>query len=696
MKRLLLSVFIALVSLTLWGQGRLVYIPTDSFEEVQAFFEREDLTIHHYKDDFVVATLKGDLAIKNMVVVDENAFQENDIYSLVYCPNEKRNAYPAQMSQRGELLYDAGSFFIMKQFKGKELLDPAKNDGMIVIGNRPARLPERTFDFPSIEEIDPDIQALLDKISIDSIMLYVQHMEDYGTRRYDAPQAVEAANWIKDKYESWGLEANIEDFTEYSWWYGNINSSNVIAIQLGTEKPDEFIVCGGHFDSVNWNDGIAAPGADDNATGTAGVMEIARIFSQYEFERSIIYCAFGAEEIGLCGSAAYAEKCRQENKNILGYFNIDMSGYLKPGLETLISIIHPSSAAPLADFYVDVLETYFEGTQYERLAGLSGGDSDHTSFNQNGYLGIYPFENENAYCPYIHSSQDYIGKAVNSEEQVLLYTQITAASIGELGLLNGETIVPEPEFSIDGATEIMTGDVVNFFDKSENNPTVWYWYFEGGEPETSQMKNPAVTYLTEGVFDVKLVAENSAGRDSILKEDYITVTKKILAPIANFKPDKQIIQQKESVTFFDLSENEPEKWEWSFEGGDPAVSEEQNPTVYYEDPGEFKVKLVVSNEGGSDEMEMMYEVLICVGIDDYQISTLKIAPNPVAGNSFLKIESEVKILSAALFNLSGKLLHSYKIGSKSTDLLIPSLPKGMYLLRLDTDLGRQTIKIQIY
>lgn len=698
MKHWLLSIFIVLFSVTLFGQGKLVYIPVSSFEEVQAFFERKDLTIHHYKDDFVIATLRGNASIKNMVVVDKNAFQDNDTYTLVYCPNEKKSAYTTQMTQRGEFLYDAGNFLIMKQFKEKEFLDPAKNDGMIIVGNRAARLPEKAFDFPSIDEIDADVQALVDKISIDSIMSYIQHMEDYGTRRYDAPQAVEAANWIKHKYESWGLEANVENFTEYSWWYGNINSSNVIAIQLGTEKPDEFIVCGGHYDSVNWNDGDAAPGADDNATGTAGVMEIARIFSQYEFERSIIYCAFGAEEIGLCGSAAYAEKCRQENKNILGYFNIDMSGYLQDGLETLISLIYPSAAAPLANFYVDVLETYFEGTQYERLSGLSFGDSDHTSFNQNGYMGIYPFENEDAYSPYIHSSQDYIGKSLNSEAQVLLYTQITAASIGELGLLNGENgevIIPKPDFSIDGATEIMAGDIVHFSDNSENKPTAWSWYFEGGEPETSQERNPVVTYLTEGIFDVKLVAENSAGRDSILKEDYITVNKKVLAPIANFEPEKQI-QQFESVTFIDLSENEPETWEWYFEGGEPETSQEQNPVVFYEEAGEFKVKLIVSNAAGNDEMEMLYEVFICIGIEEQQIATMKIAPNPIAGNSFLKIESDVRIHSAELLNLSGKLLNSYKINSKSTELFIPSLPSGIYLLNLNTDLGRQTVKIQVY
>ncbi|MDL2240973.1 M20/M25/M40 family metallo-hydrolase, partial [Bacteroidales bacterium OttesenSCG-928-K22] len=500
----------------------------ESFEEVQNLFEQKDLTIHNYKDNFVIATLNGDLIIKNMIVVDQNAFKDNDFYTLVYCANEKKSSYTESMLPYGKLLYDAGNFLIMKQFRGKELLEPAKNDGMVIICNKPALLPVSKSDFPTITEINPEIQALIDQISIDSIMTYIQHMEDYGTRRYNSPQADQAASWIKDKYLSWGLDANVEDFSTYSWYEGYINSSNVIAIQTGVCKPDEYIVCGGHFDSVNWYDGDEAPGADDNATGTAGVMEIARILSQYEFERSIIYCAFGAEEIGLCGSAVYAQKCQSEGMNILGYFNIDMSGYIKPGFETLISIIHPSSATPLANYYINVLNTYFAGTQYEQLAGMSGGDSDHTSFNQNGYMGIYPFETDGAHNPYIHTSQDYIGKGINSEEQVLLYTNIVGACIGELGLLSSSSIVkPDADFIVEGETEIFEGNSVSFIDNSYNEPVSWQWYFEGGEPETSDEQNVSVTYSAEGSYDVKLIVENCAGIDSIIKEKFIVVNPEV-------------------------------------------------------------------------------------------------------------------------------------------------------------------------
>ncbi|MDR0364668.1 MAG: M28 family peptidase [Bacteroidales bacterium] len=694
MKHFISFMLISLFSFTVLAQGKFVFIPTNSFEEVQMLFNRQDLTVHHYKDLFVLGTLQGNAFIENMVIVDENSFSDNDIYTIAYCKDEQKPSYLKKMSQRGKVLYDADNFLIMKQFKGEKLLDPAKNDGMVIISNNPAYLPTTNFEFPTISQIDPNIETLLNQISIDSIMNIIQHLEDYGTRLYSTSQAVEAANWIKERYESWGLQTALENFNGYGY-LGPVNSSNVIAIQQGTTKPDEYIICGGHYDSINWYDGDAAPGSDDNSTGTAGVMEIARIFSQYEFERSIIYCAFGAEEVGLCGSDAYAVKCKSDNMNILGYFNIDMSGYIAPGLETLISIIRPSSATPLANYYINVLETYYKDTQYEQISQLSGGDSDHTSFNNQGYMGIYPFENENHYSPYIHTSNDYIGLSLNSPDQVLLYTQITAACIAELGLLGAEEVAPIADFSAE-ETEITAGDSIYFMDLSEYEPTSWSWFFEGGEPETSDQQNPSITFLVPGIYDVKLVVENNAGKDSVIKENYITVNRKILPPVAAFEADRLNIEEGESISFKDISENEPDTWAWYFEGGEPNASDQQHPTVVYNVQGTFNVKLTVSNEAGVDEAEATVVVLPFSGIDEQQISFVKIAPNPVKSNSYMKVESDIVIRSIDILNLSGQLIQSYEINAQSTEFLIPALSSGLYLLNINDQSAHHAIKIQVY
>ena len=94
---------------------------------------------------------------------------------------------------------------------------------------------------------------------------------------------------------------------------------NVVGTQTGTDYPEEIFVVGAHVDSVN------NPGADDNGTGTAMVMEIARVLSQYRSPRTIKYCAFDREEQGLRGSTAFVAD--HTGQNIVMAVTADMVGH---------------------------------------------------------------------------------------------------------------------------------------------------------------------------------------------------------------------------------------------------------------------------------------------------------------------------------------------------------------------------------
>jgi aminopeptidase YwaD len=94
---------------------------------------------------------------------------------------------------------------------------------------------------------------------------------------------------------------------------------NVVATKRGTVRPDEIVVIGGHFDSVP-----AAPGANDNASGTAVVLEVARVLAGTPLPRTVQFVLFGAEELGLHGSAAFASERRQ---GIVAMVNLDMVGW---------------------------------------------------------------------------------------------------------------------------------------------------------------------------------------------------------------------------------------------------------------------------------------------------------------------------------------------------------------------------------
>ena len=163
------------------------------------------------------------------------------------------------------------------------------------------------------------------------------------------------------------------------------------------------------------------------------------------------------------------------------------------------------------------------------------------------------------------------------------------------------TLYPEgtviPTFTANPTT-LYEGNSVQFANTTSGNYVSASWTFDGGSPATSTATNPTVTYSTHGTYDATLTIVNTNGCSSSTTEQ-ITVYEAV-PPVANFSASETQITAGNSVTFTDLSENIPTSWSWTFEGGTPATSTEQNPTVTYSEPGEYTVTLVASNAFGSD------------------------------------------------------------------------------------------------
>lgn len=167
-------------------------------------------------------------------------------------------------------------------------------------------------------------------------------------------------------------------------------------------------------------------------------------------------------------------------------------------------------------------------------------------------------------------------------------------------------------------------DLVEFEDKSTNNPTSWYWEFEGGIPSISTAQHPLVRYIRSGNFSVKLVVENEFGKDEIMYKNHITVRipDPVYPPISNFSTVlTHVTDANEYVRFDDLSENNPTYWYWEFEGATPATSTEQIPQVRYSKSGKYSVKLTVTNQVGQDVKT----------IEDY--ITVDLAPKELCSSS---------------------------------------------------------------
>ncbi|MGP1447056.1 MAG: M28 family peptidase [Candidatus Limimorpha sp.] len=431
MQRSLLLLFLVWFGFLCRAQ-QLVLIPVENHRQIESAFSNDNLTIYHYDDECMIATAK-DFDQATMLLLDTDAFADGPYY-LVHCPVEEQSQFLSREAKHCKVLNVYGNKLIVKSLS--ESFQPFSRDGMVVVSNIPAKLPMLRHSYPDVKAEDPRIRILINRISDDSLMATVRHLQNYGTRQWDSDSVYAAQNWLVSRYEEKGLSVSLHDID--SFW--NISTSdNVIAIQPGLVHPDEFVFCGAHYDSFTCDS--LAPGADDNASGTAAILETARILSQYRFERSIVYCAWAAEERGLLGSEAFATHAENSGMDIWAYFNLDMTGYLEEGLPFYIPIVYSPFSDSLASYYKKVCKAYYP----DMIVYLSwlpeGGDSDHSSFHRHGYQSIMPFEQYGHSSPYIHSGADTIGLSVNSPFQMRRFAEMNLACVATLaGYIGGASI----------------------------------------------------------------------------------------------------------------------------------------------------------------------------------------------------------------------------------------------------------------
>ena len=296
--------------------------------------------------------------------------------------------------------------------------------------------------YPVVTSENPQIRALMDSVSLDSIKANIEHLSSYHTRRYDSRFIYDVQDWLVSRYKDFGVDTvMLHDFEVPYFEQGT--ADNVIAVKWGTVKPEEYVVCGAHYDSWNSDgydpDTIRSPGADDNASGVAGILETARLLSPYTFDRTVIFANWCAEEVGLVGSAAYAHDCAEQRMDIVAYFNLDMTGYLEEGSDIHVNLMYTGQDSLLGNYTKNFSRVYFPEMRIWQ-DWLAWGDSDYSSFNRNGYPAIHPFEDTHASSPFIHTRQDILGVSVNNLEQSKRFTELNLGLVATLAGINGYDI----------------------------------------------------------------------------------------------------------------------------------------------------------------------------------------------------------------------------------------------------------------
>jgi len=240
MRRLLFVLIINLFALQMFA-SELVLIPTKNYDESSAIFKNPSLTVNFYRNEFVIATVDG-LLKAPFVKLDANAWENSFSYYLVYLENVNRTEYLNTVASQVEILFDGGHFLVLKTNENVHgQLSPAKNDGIVKISNVAVALPKQNRSLSNVRlDPDPFIVDLMSQVTPTNITASVQHLQDYGTRNCYQPQSVQAQNWIKDYFISYGYSVEVMDF---SMGGGNA-SDNIIATKIGTKYPEEYVVMG--------------------------------------------------------------------------------------------------------------------------------------------------------------------------------------------------------------------------------------------------------------------------------------------------------------------------------------------------------------------------------------------------------------------------------------------------------------------
>ncbi len=169
-------------------------------------------------------------------------------------------------------------------------------------------------------DTDSLITAIVSNINPDSVGYIVQSFQDFQTRFLLTPNRFSAADWIENRFHQIGItDVERDSFMCHTTYMVDTTTLqvNIIATIPGTTRPDEVYIIGGHFDSFAYGSPFTnAPGADDNASGSAAALEFARAFieSGYQPEATIKFITFAAEELMLFGDAGcehYAQEARE-------------------------------------------------------------------------------------------------------------------------------------------------------------------------------------------------------------------------------------------------------------------------------------------------------------------------------------------------------------------------------------------------
>jgi Tol biopolymer transport system component len=248
----------------------------------------------------------------------------------------------------------------------------------------------------SFGPISAAVKKVADSVSVARIYNYEKALFDFDSKHISRPGNKLAADYLFDAYKSFGYEPQYQWFENRGALGGK--TANVFATLKGTVNPELVYVVSSHFDSV-----AGGPGADDDSSGTAALLEAARALAATPMPATIIFASFTGEEAGLLGSREFVRQAVENQMQIVGALNNDMIGWANDQrLDNTIRYSNPGirdiqhGAAMLFTKLITYDALYFKSTDaaayYDAYGDIVGG------------IGSYPVLSN----PHYHQSHDFL------------------------------------------------------------------------------------------------------------------------------------------------------------------------------------------------------------------------------------------------------------------------------------------------
>ncbi len=257
---------------------------------------------------------------------------------------------------------------------------------------------------PTKTEYDPDIAEMIANITPELCELTLTDLTSFPTRYSYTEGCRNAEQYVYEQFDGLSLNTSFHDFS-----YAGYDMRNVIGEMTGTTRPDSVIIVCGHLDCTSGSPWSNAPGAEDNGSGSAAVIEAARVLSQYQTDLTIRFITFSGEEQGLIGSDYYSELMVSIGEDIGGVLNLDMVAYQGPYAYDM----HVSSdnlSHWLGDLALQTLDDYTPIVGVDDYTYNPAYGSDHYYFALRGYPAIFFIDAWSGpdWYPYYHSTNDVI------------------------------------------------------------------------------------------------------------------------------------------------------------------------------------------------------------------------------------------------------------------------------------------------